>query len=409
MWRKALNRFLQRLVVEGKITVTWPDGTSTVYGSDGWLSASITLRDEPLLRALALQPELALGEGYMDGRVRISPEDLRNLLLILVHNRRDGVFPLWVRMVEAVRFRLRNVLLRNSPRSARRNVAHHYDLSDELYDLFLDADKQYSCAYFHGAGLSLEEAQLAKKRLIGRKLLIEPGMRVLDIGCGWGGMALTLAQEFGAQVTGITLSENQLATAQARAKAAGLDGQVTFALQDYRTLEDQFDRIVSIGMLEHVGTPHFGTYFQKVHDLLAPDGVALIHTIGRCTPPTAQSKWLNKYIFPGGYVPSMSELSTAIEPTGLWVADMEVWRKHYADTLAEWRRRFEAKRAQVETMYDARFVRMWRFYLLACEAAFLEHRQGVFHLQLSHKLMTVPNTRDYLYRGDAPLVQHAAQ
>jgi len=292
---------------------------------------------------------------------------------------------------------------------SRSNVAHHYDLSGELYDLFLDEDRQYSCAYFARPDMTLEEAQAAKKAHIARKLLIKPGMRVLDIGCGWGGMGLTLARDFGADVTGVTLSREQHAMANARAEKAGLSDKARFELMDYRDVAGQFDRIVSVGMFEHVGVPHYDEYFASVHRLLRPDGIALIHTIGRAGPPGATSPWITKYIFPGGYCPAMSEAVAAIERHHLVTTDVEVWRLHYAETLREWRRRFEANIDRVRALYDDRFCRMWRYYLIASELTFRLNNQVVFQFQMSPKQDSVPLTRDYLYPGDSDDLRHAAE
>ncbi len=293
---------------------------------------------------------------------------------------------------------------------ARANVAHHYDLSARLYDLFLDADRQYSCAYFARPDMSLEEAQLAKKRHIAAKLLLRPGMRVLDIGCGWGGMALTLARDYGVQVTGVTLSEEQLKLARERAAKAGLSDRAEFHLMDYRDVEGPFDRIVSVGMFEHVGVPHYRAYFAKVQALLAEDGVALIHTIGRSQPPGSTSPWIDRYIFPGGYVPSLSEAMSAVEKAGLVTADIEVWRLHYAETLRHWHDRFVARQDEARALYDARFCRMWRYYLIASELTFRLNAQVVFQLQLARRQEAVPLTRDYLYPADRRTgLPHAAE
>jgi cyclopropane-fatty-acyl-phospholipid synthase len=292
---------------------------------------------------------------------------------------------------------------------AKENVAHHYDLSGALYDLFLDEDRQYSCAYFRTPDMTLESAQAAKKAHIAGKLLIEPGMRVLDIGCGWGGTALTLARDYGARVVGVTLSEEQLNVAQARAAAAGLADRVEFRLMDYRAVTGSFDRIVSVGMFEHVGVPHYRDYFGKVHDLLAPDGVALIHTIGRTMPPSYTSPWFEKYIFPGGYCPALSEVMVAVEEAGLVETDIEVWRLHYAQTLRHWHDRFVARQGEALALYDERFCRMWRFYLVGAEMSFAHLRLVVFQVQLAHQQQSVPLTREYLYApGHAPLA-HAAE
>jgi cyclopropane-fatty-acyl-phospholipid synthase len=293
---------------------------------------------------------------------------------------------------------------------ARKNVAHHYDLSGALYDLFLDSDKQYSCAYFRHPDDTLEQAQAQKKAHIAGKLLLEPGMRVLDIGCGWGGMALTLARDYGANVLGVTLSEEQHKVATARAAAEGLQDKVEFRLTDYRKVQDRFDRIVSVGMFEHVGVPHYGEYFTQVHDKLTEDGVALIHTIGRAFPPGYTNPWIAKYIFPGGYVPAMSEVMKAVEQKDLWVTDVEVWRLHYAETLRHWHARFMANRDKVARLYDERFCRMWRYYLIAAEMTFRYNRQCVFQFQISRRQDAVPLTREYLYADlQGEELKHAAE
>jgi cyclopropane-fatty-acyl-phospholipid synthase len=345
---------------------------------------------------LVRSPELALGECYMDGTlVPEGPDGLHRLLDVLLVNSTDRV-PAWYAAMLAARMALRRLAQFNPAPRAKRNVAHHYDLSGELYDLFLDSDKQYSCAYFRDANMSLEQAQAAKKALIAAKLRIEPGMRVLDIGSGWGGLGLTLARDHGARVVGVTLSEEQLKVARARAEDAGLSDRVEFRLQDYRAVTGQFDRIVSVGMFEHVGVPHYAAFFGAAARLLAPDGVMLLHTIGRNAPPAATSPWITKYIFPGGYVPALSEVAPHVERAGLWLTDLEVWRLHYAQTLKEWQRRFEANIERVRKLYDDRFCRMWRFYLVASEMTFRAGRQCVFHFQLAHRRDAVPLTRGYL-------------
>lgn len=398
MWETVFDKMVSRLILTGRLRVTFPTGETRAYGSGEGLRAALRIADNATLRALCLKPELALGEGYMDGRIVVGDDDLEGLLVLLLRNRREEALPLWVRVADSWRYRLRAWISHNTPRRARANVAHHYDLSNDLYRMFLDGDMQYSCAYFSDPEMTLEAAQEAKKAHIAAKLRIEPGMRVLDIGCGWGGMAMTLARDHGAHVTGVTLSENQLSLARSRARAAGLERDIEFRLLDYRALNEPFDRIVSVGMLEHVGTPHYGEYFAKVAELLAPDGVALIHTIGRTGPPLGQSEWINKYIFPGGYVPSLSQLARPIEDSGLWALDLEVWRLHYAKTLRHWLARFESHRDDIAKTHDARFIRMWRYYLTACYLAFEEQRQAVFQFQLGHRRDAVPLTRDYLYQ-----------
>jgi cyclopropane-fatty-acyl-phospholipid synthase len=296
----------------------------------------------------------------------------------------------------------RSFVSRNNPWRARRNVAHHYDLDHRLYRLFLDEDFQYSCAYFERPDLTLEEAQLAKKRLVTAKLVLEPDSRVLDIGSGWGGLALYIKEIGGAaDVLGITLSNEQLEVSAARARERGLDGSVRFAMQDYRDLKGAFDRIVSVGMFEHVGPRFYRTYFGKCRELLKPDGVMLLHTIGLLDGPWYPNPWLEKYIFPGGQLPALSEITPAIERSGLIVTDVECLRLHYAETLAEWRRRFMARRAEAAALYDERFCRMWEFYLAGSEATFRHSGHMVFQIQLARKVDAVPLTRDYIGRFEA--------
>ena len=407
MWNAALDRVLRGLIVHGRLAVTYPDGTDRAYGPGDGPHAAVTLTTPAIVRRLCLSPELALGEGYMSGAVQVPGDGLYDLLALAALNRARGAVPPWVAWPLRARTWARGWLLRNTARSARANVAHHYDLSDDFYRLFLDDDMQYSCAYFARPGLTLDEAQAAKKAHIAAKLMLQPGQHVLDIGCGWGGLALTLARDYGVRVTGVTLSENQLARAQARARQAGLADRVQFHLMDYRRLTQRFDRVVSVGMLEHVGTGHFGEYFARVHDLLHPDGVALIHTIGHLSPPRVTSPWITKYIFPGGYVPTLSDLTPAVERAGLWTTDIEVLRGHYGPTCRAWRDRFEARLDQVRAMYDDRFIRMWRYYLTACEVAFEEQHQAVFQVQLARQQYAVPVTRDYLYRPEQGFAQAA--
>ena len=397
MWRKVFAQFLNRMMVCDRLHVTYPDGTTEHYGPDSGEQAAIAIHSEAALRALCINPELALGERYMEGTLTFPNTTLDHFLAVILRNRRLGRMPSWVNASNTARFHLRRWIQKNAPSRARANVAHHYDLSDDLYRLFLDEDMQYSCAYFARPDMTLEEAQAAKKAHIAAKLRLEPGQRVLDIGCGWGGMALTLARDHKVRVTGITLSQNQLATAQARARDEGLEDLVTFRLQDYRAVTERFDRIVSVGMLEHVGVPNYDTYFATVSRLLEADGTALIHTIGRSAPPAPHSVWLNKYIFPGGYVPSLSELAGPMERADLWQTDIEIWRLHYAKTLRHWRERFEAHSDQLRRTYDNRFIAMFRWYFAICIAAFEQQMQGVYQFQLSKSHNSVPLTRDYLY------------
>ncbi|GHF40811.1 SAM-dependent methyltransferase [Seohaeicola zhoushanensis] len=409
MWQSVFDKMVRRLISEGSLEVIFPDGVRHTYGPGGGLSASVHLHSPEVVKALCLRPELALGEGYMDGAITIAGDDIDSLVRMILRNGYANRTPLWARTVDAARFRLGRILQRNDPERSRSNVAHHYDISNDLYRLFLDRDMQYSCAYFTDPEMSLEAAQVAKKAHIAAKLRIEPGMRVLDIGCGWGGMAITLARDWGARVVGVTLSQNQLALARERVAEAGLEDRIDLRLLDYRLLDEPFDRIVSVGMLEHVGLPQFDTYFAKVADLLTPDGVALIHTIGRTGVPMAQSEWINRYIFPGGYVPSLSELAPSIERSGLWNCDLEVLRLHYALTLRHWLARFDENLDTVRKMYDDRFIRMWRYYLTVCYLAFEEQAQAVFQFQLSHKRDAVPLTRDYLYPTPQAQARQAAE
>ena len=399
MWDKLLDRAMRQFIRRGALSLTYPGGDTQYYGQPQAAPIQVTLSDPDLPRRLLLAPDLALGEGYMDGHVCVGQDDLEGLLTLGIANRdQSGTLTHWA-MLDRLGKALRWTQQHNPLHKARANVAHHYDLSGALYDLFLDADRQYSCAYFPTGRETLADAQAAKKDHIARKLAIRPGDHVLDIGCGWGGMALTLARDYGARVTGITLSEEQHRIATERVLASGLDDRIEIRLQDYRQTEGPFDRIVSVGMFEHVGAPHYRTYFRKVRDLLTDEGIALIHTIGRSAPPRATSPWITKYIFPGGYVPSMSEVTRAIENERLWIADVEVWRLHYARTLKHWYDRFTARRAEAASLYDDRFVRMWRYYLKASEVTFRAGWQAVFQFQLSRKIDTVPVTRNYLY-GD---------
>ncbi|KPQ06366.1 MAG: cyclopropane-fatty-acyl-phospholipid synthase [Rhodobacteraceae bacterium HLUCCA12] len=397
MWNRLLDRFLQRTVRTGCLDVTLADGSTRRYGDGGAPAVSVTLHDPDLARKLVLDPDVAMGEAYMDARLTIDGDDVNGLLALALSNLRAGHVGGWQGFIHRLRDWLRSVEQYNPAARSRRNVAHHYDLSGELYDLLLDSDRQYSCAYFRTPEDSLEQAQAQKKAHIAAKLGIEPGMSVLDIGCGWGGMALTLARDHGARVLGVTLSEEQLKVATERAKRAGLDDRVSFKLMDYRAVTGQFDRIVSVGMFEHVGAPQFRTYFRTVRELLSPDGLALIHTIGRNAPPGATSRWMTKYIFPGGYIPAMSEVMAAVERENLVSCDIEVLRLHYAQTLRHWHDRFLANIDKARALYDDRFCRMWRYYLAASEESFRHAGHCVFQFQLAHHVAAAPLTRDYLY------------
>ena len=409
MWNKVLDTFLTHLFRSGELTVTFPNGTTKSYGDGDGLNVAVTLHDKDLPRKLIISPEMAVGEAYMDAKMTIDDDDLRGFLNLAVANMAKHGRPWFHRPLEIYRHVHRYVSQFNPASKSKANVAHHYDLSGELYDLFLDEDRQYSCAYFTDPDMSLEEAQLAKKHHIAAKLRLQPGMRVLDIGCGWGGMGLMLARDYGVEVVGVTLSEEQHAIANQRATDAGLSDRVTFELMDYRHVTGTFDRIVSVGMFEHVGVLHYNEYFKTVRKLLSEDGIALIHTIGRCDEPGVTNPWILKYIFPGGYCPALSEATKHIETNDFNTCDIEVWRMHYAYTLRHWYDRFMANIDKAEALYDARFCRMWRYYLIACEVTFKHDKQVVFQFQLAPNQEAVPLTRDYLYQDDAKRIKHAAE
>ena len=399
MWDRILDRLLRSLIRDGNLTVQMPGGARQSYGNGSGPAVTVTLHDPALPGRLVRGPDMALGEAYMDQTLTVENDDLAGFLALLLRNAADGRADWWRYPLERAQRVLRLVQQITPAPRARANVAHHYDLSGGLYDLFLDPDRQYSCGYFKTPDDTLEQAQAQKKAHIAAKLRLAPGMRVLDIGCGWGGLALSLARDHGARVLGITLSLEQHRIATARAAEAGLGGQVEFRLTDYRAVTGKFDRIVSVGMFEHVGVPQYRTYFRQVRDLLAPDGVALIHTIGRTTPPGITSPWITRYIFPGGYCPALSEVMPAVQSSGLWTTDIEVWRLHYAETLRHWRKRFEANIDRAAALYDDRFCRMWRYYLTASEMTFRHYGQCVFQIQLAHRQDAVPLTRDYLYKA----------
>lgn len=371
-------------------------GHIDIFGSDAAPAVTIRIHDEATVLQLWLNPSLAVGEAYMDGRLTIEEGSLRDFLSICVEA--SGVLNSDPSIAAARRLArpLRLLQQYNPAWRARANVAHHYDLSRLFYDLFLDPDRQYSCAYFPDGTETLEEAQARKKRHITAKLLLEPGMSVLDVGSGWGGLALDLVRRGAANVTGITLSHEQLKVSRERAAAEGLDERVRFQLRDYREQRGTYDRVVSVGMLEHVGVRDYGTFFSAVRELLKPEGVAVIHAIGRMERPSSTNAWIRKYIFPGGYCPALSEVLSAVETTGLWVTDLEILRLHYAETLRHWFNRFEANREQAKKIYDERFCRMWEFYLATCEMSFRHGPMMVFQIQLSRSRSAVPLSRGYM-------------
>jgi cyclopropane-fatty-acyl-phospholipid synthase len=389
-------RVLQQTIKIGRLKLIDAAGKTHVFQGAPGPSRTIRLHDRSLHWRLLLNPKLAFGEAWMDERLTCEDGTIYDVLDLIGRNVAHlERHPSQVWREKLGRF-ARMVYSYNPIHRARRNVAHHYDLSGALYDLFLDKDRQYSCAYFASDNDNLETAQANKKLHLAAKLLLAPGQKLLDIGSGWGGLALYLARLAGVDATGVTLSTEQHKLSQERAAAAGLSERVRFHLRDYREQPGPFDRIVSVGMFEHVGAAHYREFFRKAKDLLTDDGVMLLHSIGRMEPPGATNPWLRKYIFPGGYTPALSEVLRAVEDVGLWVTDIEILRLHYANTLREWRRRFAANRQKVEALYDARFCRMWDFYLAGCEVAFRYMNQMVFQLQLTKRQDAVPLTRDYI-------------
>ena len=394
-----LARVLARVVGEGQLTIIDAAGRQhRIEGARPGPDVTIRIQTPWTGVRLALRPRLALGEAYMEGRLTVEGGEIYDLLDLLGRNMAALEATPMVKWSYRLSRLLRWLQQYNPIGRAERNVAHHYDLKDQLYDFFLDRDRQYSCAYFKTGDEPLEQAQFDKKQHIAAKMLLQPGLKVLDIGSGWGGMGLFLSQQFGVDVTGVTLSKEQHAVSSRRALEGGVADRVRFKLLDYRKEPGRYDRIVSVGMFEHVGSAHYVEFFTKAKELLADDGVMLLHSIGRMEPPGGTNTWLRKYIFPGGYTPALSEVLTAIEKVGLWVTDMEILRLHYAETLRHWRQRFLANRERIKQVagYDDRFCRMWEFYLAGCEISFRYMNQMVFQLQLARRQDAVPYTRDYV-------------
>ena len=392
---RLLQLALGSIVRRGTLRVTTARGGTFVLGDGTGTPVAVRFRTAAAERRILVDPELKLGEAYMDGVFAVEEGSIADLLGLVLGQGDIGAAWRWAQPQWLLRFLWRHLQQLNLRSRARRNVAHHYDLDGHLYSLFLDSDRQYSCAYFETPDQTLDDAQLAKKRHLAAKLLIDPGQSILDIGCGWGGLALYLAELCGARVTGITLSEEQLAFARGRASERHF-GTVDFHLQDYRDIGERFDRIVSVGMFEHVGVDFYRAFFRKCSEILSNDGIMVLHAIGRSEGPGITNPWIAKYIFPGGYIPALSEVLPAIERAGLLVTDIEVLRIHYADTLKAWRERFQAHREEAERLYDARFVRMWEFYLAASEMAFRQQNMMVFQIQLTKRQGVVPITRDYI-------------
>ncbi len=386
----ALSHFIRR----GSLAVTTASGRSFTVGDGTSEPVAVRFLTRSAERRLLFDPELALGEIYMDGEFVVERGTIADVLAIGLDQ--PDLAPRWAKLRWWQRYLTRHFQQFNTHRRSKRNIESHYDLDGRLYSLFLDSDKQYSCAYFETPDTTLDDAQLAKKRHITAKLLVKPDQRVLDIGSGWGGLGLYLAEVAGANVTGVTLSQEQLQISNARAAEKGLSNSVRFLLQDYRDIPGPFDRIVSVGMFEHVGVDYYDRFFQRCAELLTDDGVMLLHAIGRSEGPGITNPWVAKYIFPGGYIPALSEVLPAIERSGLLVDDIEILRLHYAETLKAWRERFLARREEAARLYDERFVRMWEFYLAASEMSFRKQGMMVTQIQISKRQGVVPITRDYI-------------
>lgn len=400
----SLHSLLSKIIKTGTLIVRGSDGEQR-YGGGGGRSVSIRFTDEAAERELVADPPLKLGELYMDGRLVIDDGDIYEFLALIKDNTlSEGLTfgMIWRGIVRVLVSQFRNRVPINHN---RRNVAHHYDLDERLFSLFLDEDWQYSCAYFNPPGISLDEAQIAKKRHIVAKLLAEPGQKALEIGSGWGGMAMYLSESSGVDVTGITLSTAQLKISSERAAKRGLANSVRFELQDYYYLppDKRYDRVVSVGMFEHVGRLNYQKFFDKVNDVLADDGVMVLHSIGQPYPALINNPWIEKYIFPGGYIPAISEVMPSIEKAELLVSDIEILPMHYAHTLRHWRERFIANKDKAIALYDERFVRMWEFYLAGSEMAFTHESFFIFQMQIVKKRTAVPDNRDYIYEREAEL------
>jgi cyclopropane-fatty-acyl-phospholipid synthase len=402
-----MDRLLQIIFASyirtGNLRITTATGRTFTLGDGTGQPLAVRFTSTATQFRFLFDPELRLGEAYMDGTFIVEQGSIAAVLDLAFSQGQNGKSPWWTRPQWLARYLWRHLQQFNPRKRARRNVAHHYDLDSQLYAMFLDADRQYSCAYFESPDQTLDDAQLAKKRHIGAKLLLDSRQRVLDIGSGWGGLALYLADICGVQVEGVTLSTEQYRFSSARAKERALGYKAQFRLADYRDVAGTFDRIVSVGMFEHVGIGFYDTFFQKRAALLDDDGVMLLHAIGRSEGPGVTNPWIAKHIFPGGYIPALSEVLPVIERAGLLITDIEILRLHYAETLKAWRDRFLARREEAQRLYDERFCRMWEFYLAASEMAFRDGGMMVFQIQLAKRVGVVPTTRDYIARAEARL------
>ena len=386
---------LQRIITKGNLQYTDPDGETHTFGDGTGPIARFQIREHQTVRKIMWDPILRSGELFVDGKITIEQGTVYDVLELIFENTKFKHEKAWL-YLEAARYLLRRFKQRNTLKYSRKNISHHYDLSDAHYRLFLDEDWQYSCAYFEEGNNDLSQAQLAKKRHIAAKLAIESKQNILDIGCGWGGMGLYLASMYDVKVQGVTLSQEQLKVANNRATKMNLSDKTEFKLQDYRTLDSKFERIVSVGMFEHVGLGHYKEFFKSVNRLLTDDGVMLLHSIGRIDGPGFTDPWTEKYIFPGGYIPALSEVLPVIERSGLVVTDIEILRLHYADTLNHWRQRFMQNRDKAEKLYDERFCRMWEYFLATAEIAFRFRDMMVFQIQICKEQEGVPLTRNYI-------------
>ncbi|WP_340108791.1 cyclopropane-fatty-acyl-phospholipid synthase family protein [Pikeienuella sp. HZG-20] len=409
MSEKKLDRMLSRGVRTGAVEMVYPSGEVRRYGDGSAPVARLRIADSAAVRGIWMDPALKVPELYMEGRLVVEEGDLFDFLILVKKNGARG-FVTFPSMALGVGRMLNGVLRRHLlPERAKRNVAHHYDLDERLFRLFLDEDLQYSCAYYETGDETLEEAQRKKKRHIAAKMQLEPGRKVLDIGCGWGGMGLYLARVAGVGVTGVTLAEEQLRVAKERAKAAGMEKDATFLLQDYRKVEGRFDRIVSVGMFEHVGSQNYDEYFRTIERLLTDDGIAVVHAIVRAKPNRFDAPFIDKYIFPNGHIPSLGETFPAIEKTKLLVKDVEILTMHYADTLKEWRKRFHANREAALALYDERFFRMWDLYLMASEISFRYGKLANFQIVLTRRHAEAPRSRAYIAAAEAELAAAEAR
>ena len=392
-----LYNVLKKLNFDGTLEIIDSKNKLYTFGNSNPL-VTIRLTNKSIERKLFLNPGLHLGEAYMNEELIIEKGTIEEFISLISNSYDDFVsnnkIYKFYEYLSSVFMPFQQI---NQLVNSKKNVAHHYDIDENLYKLFLDKDMQYSCAYFHNPNIGLDQAQKDKKEHIIKKLSINENMNVLDIGCGWGGMAIEIAKQTGAKVKGITLSENQFKTASERAQKEGLSDRVSFALQDYRNESDQYDRIVSVGMFEHVGVRYFGTYLKKVHDILKDNGVFLLHTIGQRGKPTATSPWIRKYIFPGGYIPSLSEIMKETQKLNINIADIEILRLHYAHTLSHWYKNVMENRDKIIKMFDMRFFRMWEFYLLASKYSFVNMGNVVFQIQISKNINNLPLTRNYIY------------